>query len=238
MRGTSSRLLMSVARTLRLTTCSLLLFVCVSSQAQQTDISRYSLYTGFDYMLSPSRNLTERGMDVDFGVTLKPWLAVGGDVAFMGNDIFGGGGTINGSETVYAPLVDPYVPASSIHVPFKSTTITFAVGTQFYLRKWTKVTFFARPGLGGIHESAALTFPPELEGLFTEILKVPVPSSQQTSTTWFVGVGGGFDLNLSKQIALRFSADWVNTHLFSNLLTDRQNYARLTVGPVFHWGKF
>jgi len=237
MRGSSSRLLASVLRILRLTFCSTLILACFATQAQQTDISRYSLYTGFDYMLSPSRNLTERGMDVDFGVTLKPWLAVGGDVAFIGNDIFSGGGTINGSETVYAPLVNPIVPASSIHVPFKSTTYTFAVGTQFYLRKWSKVTFFARPGLGGIHESAELTFPPGLEELFT-ILTIPIPSPHQTSTTWFVGVGGGFDLNFSKQIALRFSADWVNTHLFSNLLTDRQNYARLTVGPVFHWGKF
>jgi len=79
------------------------ILLCAPSPAQQTDINRYTLYTGLDYMISPARNLTECGFEVDFGVTLKPWLAVGGDFSAMGNDIISGAGTINGSETIYAP---------------------------------------------------------------------------------------------------------------------------------------
>lgn len=215
----------------------LALLVCLPAAAQQTDINRYTLYTGFDSMISPARSLTEYGFDLDFGVTVKPWLALGGDFGALGNSIIHGAGTINGSETVYAPIVsaaggDP----STILVPFKSTTYTFAAGPQFYLRKWKKVTLFARPGFGGIHESADLTFPPELPGLLTE-LQIPVPSAHQGDTTWFIGVGGGCDFNFSQRVGMRVSVDYINTHLFSNLLTDRQNYTRFTIGPTFRWGE-
>lgn len=223
--------------------CILAMFVCLPAVAQQTDINRYTLYTGFDSMISPARSLTEYGFDVDFGVTVKPWVALGGDFSAIGNGIISGSGTINGSETVYAPALaaafaanTPGVPPpSAVNVPFKSTTYTFAAGPQFYLRKWQKITLFARPGLGGIHESADLTFPVGLPQLIAA-LQLPVPNTHQTDTTWFVGVGGGCDFNVSRRVGLRISVDWINTHLFSNLLTDRQNYVRFTIGPTFRWG--
>jgi hypothetical protein len=237
MREFPSPLLAGVAIVRRLLIYAFLVFVSVPVMAQDYDINRYTLYTGFDYMTSPARNLTERGFDTDFGVTIKPWLGLGGDFGAFGNDIISGAGTIDGSETVYAkPVSAVGIPPSSVHVPFRSTTYIFAVGPQFYLRKWKAITFLARPGLGGIHETADLTFPPQLGPLFTE-LGIPVPKSHQTDTTWFVGLGGGFDLNLTRHVGLRFTADWVNTHLFSNLLTDRQNYARFTIGPTWRWGQ-
>ena len=52
---------------------------CLPSLAQNTEINRYTLFTGFDYMISPARNLTERGFETDFGVTAKPWLGLGVD---------------------------------------------------------------------------------------------------------------------------------------------------------------
>ena len=211
--------------------CGLMIFICLPALAQQTDINRYTLFTGFDYMVSPARNLTERGFESDFGVTVRPWLGLGGDFGILGADVISGAGTINGSETIYAPVVKPFIDPSTIHVPFKSTTYTFAVGPQFYLRKWDKVTFFARPGFGGIHEKAVISFPPQLA-----LLGITLPNAQQTDTTYFVGLGGGFDLNVSRPVGIRFAADWVNTHLFSNLLTQRQNYIRLSVGPTFRWG--
>jgi len=239
MRRSSFHLRASVKNVGRLLLCSLALLLCLPAAAQQGDayINRYTIYTGFDYMISPARNLTQRGFDTDFGVTVKPWLGLGGDFSASGDAIISGGGTINGSETVYAPIVsgvggDP----SLIQVPFKSTTYTFAVGPQFYIRKWSKITFLARPGFGAIHESADLTFPPYLGPLFGQ-LQIPAPSSHQTDTTWFIGVGGGFDLNLSRHVGLRFTADWINTHLFSDLLSNRQNYGRFTVGPTFRWGR-
>ena len=220
--------------------CSLAIFVCLPACAQQTDLNRYTLFTGFDYMISPARNLTERGFDTDFGVTVRPWLGLGGDFGALGSNIISGAGTINGSETVYAPLLTANEdigapPPNLVNVPFTSTTYTFAVGPQFYFRKWNKVTLFARPGFGGIHESANITFPQPL-GLFFTALGVPLPNPHQTDTQLFYGLGGGFDLNVSRAVGIRFAADWVNTHLFSDLLVNRQNYVRFSFGPTFRWG--
>jgi hypothetical protein len=215
--------------------CALLILASgVSLSAQQTDINRYTLFTGFDYMISPARNLTERGFETDFGVTTKPWLGLGVDFG-----ILGGAGTITGTETVYAPAVNKLMPgaAASIHVPFNSVTYTFAAGPQFYLRKWEKVTFLIRPGFGGMHERADITFPPTLAPLFGA-LQLPVPGVHQSDTKIFFGLGAGFDLNLSRTVGFRFAADWVNTHLFTDLLSPRQNYVRFSVGPTFRWGKY
>jgi hypothetical protein len=247
MRGFPSFLRASAAIFARLFLCSLAIFVCLPAAAQQGDynINRYTLYTGFDYMISPARNLTQRGFDTDFGVTVKPWLGLGGDFSASGESIISGAGTINGTETIYAPKLIaaaqqfpglPIPPPGAVLVPFKSTTYTFALGPQLYIRKFKKITFLARPGLGAIHESATLTLPPQLGQLFP-LLQVPVPNSHQTDTTWFVGVGGGFDLNVSRRVGFRFTADWINTHLFSDLLTQRQNYVRFTVGPTWRWGQ-
>lgn len=224
--------------------CGLVFSVCLPLAAQQPDINRYTVYTGFDTMLSPARSLTEYGFDVDFGVTVKPWLGLGGDFGAFGNSIINGSGTLNGSETVYAKAVNtanaagvPGVPpASAINVPFKSTTYVFAAGPQFYLRKWKPVTLLARPGFGGIHETADLTLPPGL-GSLLPALGFPAPNPHQTDTTWFIGVGGGADFNVSRRVGLRITVDWVNTHLFSGLLINRQNYVRFTVGPTFRWGQ-
>jgi hypothetical protein len=225
----------------RMLVCGLAICLsCLPASSQQTDINRYTLFTGFDYMISPARNLTERGFESDFGVTVRPWLGLGGDFGVLGNSVISGAGTINGTETVYAPLLianEPIAPAPGmVNVPFKSTTYTFAVGPQFYLRKWEKVTLFARPGFGGIHESANITFPQNLAPLFG-FLQVPLPAAKQTDTELFFGVGGGLDLNVSRQVGVRFAADWVNTHLFSNLLSNRQNYVRFSLGPTFRCGR-
>lgn len=224
----------------RVLICCIVLLFCLPVFAQQADVNRYTLFTGFDYMVSPARNLTERGFDADFGVTIKPWMALGGDFSAIGKDVISGAGTINGRETIFAPLLTASAglgapPPSAVHVPFTSMTYTFAAGPQFYLRKWEKVTFFARPGFGGIHEDANIALPPQLGGLLT-LLHAPVPAPNQTDTTYFFGLGGGFDLNVSRPVGVRFACDWVNTHLFSNLLTNRQNYVRFSIGPTFRWG--
>lgn len=221
--------------------CGLVILMSLPALAQQTDINRYTLFTGFDYMISPARNLTERGFETDFGITAKPWLGLGADFGILGDGIISGAGTISGGETIYAPLLQkvpaPFGPIdpNSIHVAIRSQTYTFAAGPQLYLRKWEKITLFARPGFGGIHEKADITFPAALGQLFP-LLGVAVPAAHQTDTQLFFGLGGGFDVNVSRKIGMRFAADWVNTHLFSNLLTTRQNYVRFSVGPTFRWG--
>ncbi|HXY24121.1 MAG TPA: outer membrane beta-barrel protein [Candidatus Acidoferrum sp.] len=221
---------------------SLALFLCAPAFAQQSiSINRYTVYTGFDYFNNPGLSLSQRGFDVDFGVTLKPWIALGADFSASGDSIISGGGTINGSSTVYAPILIKAAPLgapppSSVNVPFKATSYTFAAGPQFYWRKWRQVTFLGRPGLGGIHAAADVTLPPQLVGLL-QLLGAPVPSAHQTDTRLFFGLGGGFDLNVSKRVGLRVTTDWINTHLFPNLLTNRQNFVRVTIGPTFRWGR-
>jgi opacity protein-like surface antigen len=212
--------------------CIIFIFVALPLFAQ-TEINRYTLFTGFDYMISPARNLTERGFESDFGVTVKPWLGMGVDVG-----IISGAGTITGTETVYASAVNALMPgaASQIHVPFNSTTYTFAAGPQIYIRRWEKVTFLIRPGFGGMHEKADITFPASLAPIFAGLHLAP-PGTHQNDTQLFFGLGGGFDVNVSRKIGVRFAADWVNTHLFSNLLVPRQNYVRFSIGPTFRWGK-
>ena len=215
----------------RLILCGILLF-CMPTWAQQNDVNRYTLFTGFDYMISPARNLTERGFEADFGVTVKPWMALGGDFGAL----VSGAGTINGGETIYAPILrQVQLNPSSVHVAFNSTTYTFAAGPQFYLRRFEKVTFFARPGFGGIHENANFTLPPQLGLLLTQF-GAPIPGAHQSDTTVFFGLGGGFDVKVHRNVGVRFAADWVNTHLFTNLLTQRQNYVRFSIGPAWKWG--
>ena len=200
-------------------------------------MNRYTVFTGFDYLLGPGRNLTERGFETDFGVTLEPWMSVGADFSAIGDHVISGAGTIKGTETVYAPLLQQIgISPATVYVPFTSTTYIFAAGPQFYLRKWKPVAFFARPGFGGIHESADVSLSPQLIFVFQNVLKIPLPASHQTDTQWFIGAGGGFDININRNLGFRFAADYVNTHLFSNLLVNRQNYVRVSVGPTFRWG--
>lgn len=244
MRGLSAILRVCSPVVRLLLVCSLMIFVCMPAAAQDdVRINRYTVYTGFDYMTAPGLSLTQRGFDTDFGVTVKPWLGLGVDFSAAGTGIISGGGTINGTSTTYAPAliaagqVFPGVPApNDINVSFKSTTYTIAAGPQIYIRKLKRVTFLVRPGLGAIHASVDLNLDPRLGGLF-QSLSLPVPSRHQSDTTYFVGLGGGFDYNVSRRMGLRVTADWINAHLYSDILTNRQNYFRFTIGPTWKWGQ-
>jgi hypothetical protein len=217
--------------------CGLAIFLCLSAVAQQTDVNRYTVFTGFDYLIGPGRNLTARGFEGDFGVTIKPWMSRGGDFGAAGDAVLSGAGTINGSETVYALLLQQIgINPAQVNVPFRSTTCIFAAGPQFYLRKFKKVTFFARPGFGGIHEVADISLSPQLIFVFQNVLHAPVPRSHQTDTTWFVGVGGGIDINLSPRdrAALR---DRLGEH--PPVLGPADAPAKLrpfSTGATFRWG--
>ncbi len=210
---------------------AIVVLLCVPAFAQQTDVNRYDVFTGFSYMISPARNLIERGFNGEFGVNVRRWLALGGDFS-----VLKGRGTINPRETVFAPLLAGIPPSAIPGVPFDSTTYTFAAGPQFNLRRWEKFTLFARPGLGGIHEVADIDLTP-LAPLAQLGIVLPPVAPHQTDTAVFYGLGGGFDANISRPVAIRFTVDWVNTHLFSDLLTQRQNYVRFSIGPTFRWGE-
>ena len=103
---------------------------------------------------------------------MKRWLGLGGDFSAIGTQVLSGAGTINGSETVFTPLLIANEelaapPPGLANVPFTSTSYTFALGPQFYLQKGERVTLFARPGFDEIHENANIDLPPQLGGLLT-----------------------------------------------------------------------
>ena len=195
--------------------------------AQQEYVNRWDLYTAYSHLTSPSVNLEQNGFNTSFGANLTRWLAVGGDFS-----VFKGDGSIALSNTTIAPILAPFLGGLNPVVPFSATTYTFAAGPQFNLRKYKWVTLFARPGLGALHESASLQIPAQLAP-FAAL--VPTLSPNLTNTVVFYGAGGGFDYNMTKHVAIRVTADFIHTHLFSDLLEPR-NGVRVSVGPVWRWG--
>jgi hypothetical protein len=200
--------------------------------AQQDYVSRYDAFAGFSYLASPKLNLAERGFDGEFGVNLNRWLALGADYS-----IFTGHSDIHAADlkpAFQAQLV-PLLPLLGPNpaVPFDSTTYTFTFGPQINFRQLKWITIFVRPAIGGMHETATLKPNSPLLALVTAQL---APSGKKTDLKPFYGVGGGFDLNATKHVAIRFAADYVHVNLFDDLLKEGRNSVRLAVGPTFRFG--
>jgi opacity protein-like surface antigen len=225
---TISSLRLPFARAVLLCSLAFGLCACLPAGAQQEYVPRYDLFTGYSHLTSPSVSLQQNGFNGSFGGNLLRWLAVGADFS-----VFQGNGSIELAKTNVAPLLAPHLGGRNPSIPFSATTDTFAAGPQFEFRKYKWFTLFARPGLGALHESASLQIPPALAPLAP---LVPGLAPNLTNTVVFYGVGGGLDYNLSRHVAVRFSADFVHTHLFANLLEPR-NAVRISVGPTWRWGE-
>ncbi|HZU33614.1 MAG TPA: hypothetical protein VFB79_21045 [Candidatus Angelobacter sp.] len=201
--------------------------------AQQDYVPRYDAFAGFSYLNSPRLNLAERGFDGEFGINLNRWLALGGDYS-----IFTGHSDIRASDlkpALQAQLI-PLLPLLGPNpaVPFDSTTYTFTFGPQINFRQLKWVTFFVRPAIGGMHETATLK--PNTPALILVTGQL-APSGRLTDLKLFYGAGGGFDLNATKHFGIRFAADFVHVNLFDNLLNEGRNSVRLAIGPKFRFGR-
>jgi hypothetical protein len=226
----SNRLHFAAAANVRLKRavfCMLAMFICLPALAQQDTVNRYDLFTGYSHLSAPSVSLEQSGFDGTFGVNVNRWLALGGDFS-----VFKGDGAIKLADTKVGPMLAPFLNGQSPSIPFDANTLTFAVGPQINIRRWNKITLFARPGLGGIHEGASLQVPPALAPLLSLI---PGLTTQLSDTELFYGVGGGFDYNASKRVGVRVSVDFVHTTLFSSFLNSR-NAVRISIGPTWRWG--
>ncbi len=214
-------------RCLRLLVITIVASFSLSAAAQQT-VNRFDLFTGYSHLSSPSVKLGQNGFNTSFGVNAKRWLALGADFS-----IFTGDGAIPLSDTKIKAQVIPLLPpgVTNPDIPFSASTYTFAAGPQINIRHFDKVMFFVRPGLGMLHERATLK-----GSLAAGLGPVLGLSLKQTDTTYFYGFGGGFDINASKHMGLRFSVDFVHTPLFNDLLEPR-NAVRISVGPTFKWGE-
>lgn len=219
-------------------TCLLLL--ASHAVAQQTYVGRFDVFGGFTYLDSPKINLIERGFQMQVGVRPKSWYTLGfdysvatGHTALTPNLLTTALQTQLGAQLGQLAAAGLISPSYSLAVPIDSSTQNFAAGPQLSYRHWSLVTLFIRPSVGAVHETATAHRTDPIEALVVAQL---APSGQKTDWTAFYGVGGGFDVNVSTRFALRFQADFVHDHLFSDLLKEGRNTVRVGIGPAFQFG--
>lgn len=220
----------------------LLLFLLAVSgaHAQQDYVGRYDIYSGFATLDAPQLNLITRGYHFQGGWNEKTWLSQGFDYS-----ITSGHNSLTpdllptalqqqlGAQLLQLIQAGVIPPTYQVYVPVDSTTQTFAAGPQFNYRRFQRATFFVRPSFGAIHETAT---PHPHDLVTTAIAQELVPAGKKSDWTGFYGFGGGYDLNLTKHIALRMQTDVVYFHVFNDLLKDGRWDFRWSVGPTFHFG--
>jgi hypothetical protein len=217
-----------------------LILLASHAVAQQTYVGRFDAYGGFTYLNSPKINLIERGFQMQVGVRPKSWYTLGfdysvatGHTALTPNLLTTALQNQFGTQFGQLAAAGRLPPGYSLVVPIDSTTQNFAAGPQLSYRHWSLVTLFIRPSIGAVHETATARTTDPLEAL---VITQLAPSGQKKDWAGFYGVGGGFDVNVSPRIALRFQADFVHDHLFSDLLKDGRNTVRVGIGPAFQIG--
>ena len=218
-----------------------LFIAALPAWGQQSYISRYDLFTGYTFLDSPHVGLFENGFHVQAGVRARTWVSLGVDYSVSSGDL-----------TITPDLLLPslqqqlggllgqlaaagQIPASyKLVVPAHSLTQTFAAGPQFASHHWQHFTPFVRPSIGAIHEKAT---PKPTDPIATMVSAQLAPAGYKTDWTAFYGFGGGFDVLLSKHLAIRTQADLVHDHLFNDLLKDGRWTVRFSFGPCFNFGQ-
>lgn len=224
--------------------CILVLFVSIAAVAQQEYVGRFDTFAGYSYLMTPNLSLNQNGVNFEGGVNVTRWLAMGADYSY-----FKGSATLVPSQLVTAdqqavggllanPAFGPFFaanPGYSLSVPYDATTWTFAAGPQINIRHFKPVTFFIRPDLGVLHEG--VTAKPRAGDLpAIAAIGALVPGGSKSDNVVFYGVGGGFDLNVSKHVGIRTTVDYVHCFLFKNLLAESRNSVRISIGPTFRFG--
>lgn len=230
-----------MAKSVNVLVLSLLLLSPTRIFAQQDYVGLFDVYNGFAWFDSPSANLAERGYHLQAGVNARTWLSVGFDFS-----------AVQGNVTLVPNLLKPSLqaqiggqvaalegagllpPGYQVAVGTASTTQTFAAGPQWEYRHFQRVTFFAHPSIGAIHEVAT---PHPSDALTAGIVRELAPSGAIKDWEPFYGLGGGFEVNIIRYGSIRIQADYVHNDLFTNILNNSRNTVRLSVGPAFHFGR-
>jgi len=208
---------------------------------QQSYVTRYDLFTGYAFLNSPHIGLFENGFQMQFGVRPKTWYSIGFDYSVSQGNL-----TLTpdllpvalqqqlGAQLGALAAAGQLPPNYALVVPASSTTQTFALGPQLAYRHFSHVTIFVRPSLGAIHEAAT---PHPADPIAAAVAAELTPTGKKTDWTGFYGVGYGFDILLSKHVAIRTQGDLVWDHLFNDLLRDGRWTTRFSVGPCFNFGR-
>jgi Outer membrane protein beta-barrel domain len=217
---------------------SVIVFLFLSSLAcfaQQDYVSRYDGYVGWAYLSTPNMNLSQRGLDTEFGVNVRPWLSLGADFSYFTGHSSILPHMLNSTQLAkLAPILPLLPPGYNVFVPYGATTESYSAGTQFNYRHFKKVTLFVRPDLGAFHQSININ--PQ-DQIIARIVQNVLGKRTTSDTEVFYGVGGGMDFNVSRPVGIRVMADFVHTNLFSNLLKQGQNNIRFSISPTFRFGR-
>lgn len=222
----------------------LLLFSAMSCFSQQDYIARYSVFTAYSYLSTPSLNLVQRGFDGDIGVNLRSWLTLGGDFSYQsGNASLVPGELSSSAKAKLAPIIPLLPPGFVLAVPYNARTWTYEAGPQFNYRKEKSFTYFARPALGALHSGFSAKpgecQQPQLhcQYILTQVVAGLVgPSLGKSDTVVFYGFGGGMTWEATHNFGLRIAADYVRYNFFSDLLNGSRGTVRVTVGTKFNFG--
>jgi hypothetical protein len=218
----------------------LLVFVSVSVVTclaqNQEYVGQYDAYYGFAYLTTPNMNLAQCGWQGQFGYNYRRWVALGFDTSY-----FGGGSSLtvpqlnNATIGKLAPILPLLPPGYKVWTPYNANTFTITGGPQFNYRHFKYVTLFIHPDIGVMYQSVNVH--PQDQIMTGIVASLLGPSMKTSQWTPFYGVGGGFDLNVSKHVGLRFQSDWVYTQLFQDLLRNPQYTWRMSASPTFRFGK-
>lgn len=215
---------------------ALLLFVTLTSYAQQSDIAQFSIIGGPSYLATPSMNLAQRGFNGDFAQNVRPWLSLGFDFS-----VFTGHSTLlpqylnKATQTKLGQMLAPmHVPVSAVAVPFSTSTFTYQAGPQLNYRHFRKVTLFVRPALGLLHAKVQ-TKP---TGVATPLVSALMGGKLSAAdNAIFYGFGGGATWEIHRNFGLRVTADLARFDFFPDMLTGARNSVRVSITPKFSFGK-
>lgn len=229
------------SRPVRLFAAFLVLAVSCPIFGQQEYVGRYDAFVGYTYLNSPKISLGEPGFHFQVGMRHRSWMSLGFDYSRATGD-----GAITADllptalqQTLQAQLAGlaalGRLPAGYVlKVPIHSVTQEFAAGPQFGIHRWKYVTPFIRPSMGAIKEIAT---PKPADAIATAIVAGLTPTGKKEDWQGFYGVGGGADINITKNFAFRVQADLVRDHLFNDILRDSRGTLRFSIGPAVQWGK-
>ena len=216
-----------------------ILLLTMSVGGQENYVGRWDAYGGYTYISQPNINLGENGFNLQTGVRLTTWLTGGFDYSVAtGQNTLLEGMLIPSLQRQIGEQLGQLItagvvpPDCRLAVPTNAKTQTFQVGPDFPIRHFRTVTFFVRPNLGALQIVAT---PRPMDPIASAIVAQLIPSGKKTDWTYFYGLGGGMEYNVTKHFALRFQADLAHDHFFNDVLK-AGNTIRFSVGPAFQWG--